>query len=281
VLGALREVHDGSWVRKVGTDGGQSLPWSGRIAIIGAVTTAWDTHHALVAAMGDRFVLVRVDSTKGRQAAGRKAIGNTGAEIRMRAELADAVASVLAGMDTTGTAVTDEETDVLLAAADLVTLARTAVERDYRGNVIDAHAPEMPTRFAKELTQIIRGAVAIGMDRRDALRLAIRCARDSMPPLRLAIIDDLAAHPDSLVGHVRKRVNKPRATVDRELQALHMLGVLDCDERPTAGGDGERWYYSIADGIDPTAIDPKELPEKSVPTPNPQGKRDGIAISAI
>jgi hypothetical protein len=27
VLGALREVHDGSWVRKVGTDGGQSLPW--------------------------------------------------------------------------------------------------------------------------------------------------------------------------------------------------------------------------------------------------------------
>ena len=53
----------------------------------------------------------------------------------------------------------------MLAAADLVTLARTGVEFDYRGNVIDAHAPEMPTRFAKQLTQIIRGAVAIGMDR--------------------------------------------------------------------------------------------------------------------
>ena len=80
-------------------------------------------------------------------------------------------------------------------AADLVTLARTGVEYDYRGDVIDAHAPEMPTRFAKELTQIIRGGVAIGMDRATARPLAIRCARDSMPPLRLAIIDDLAAHP--------------------------------------------------------------------------------------
>ena len=45
--------------------------------------------------MGDRFILVRVDSTKGRQAAGRKAIGNTGEEVRMRQELADAVAGVI------------------------------------------------------------------------------------------------------------------------------------------------------------------------------------------
>jgi hypothetical protein len=52
VLGALREIHDGSWVRKVGTDGGRSLPWSGRIAIIGAVTTAWDQAHAVIAIDG-------------------------------------------------------------------------------------------------------------------------------------------------------------------------------------------------------------------------------------
>jgi hypothetical protein len=40
--------------------------------------------------MGDRFTLVRIDSTKTRQAAGRRAIANTGDEIRMRAELAAA-----------------------------------------------------------------------------------------------------------------------------------------------------------------------------------------------
>ena len=157
----------------------------------------------------------------------------------MRAELAEAVAGVIAGMNTEPITVTDDETDELLAAADLVTLARTGVEYDYRGDVIDAHAPEMTTRFAKQLTQIVRGAVAIGMDRADALRLAIRCARDSMPPLRLAIIDDLATHPDSTPTEVRKRLEKPRATVDRQLQALHILGVVDLREEGVVGRSRE------------------------------------------
>jgi hypothetical protein len=231
VLGALREIHDGSWVRKVGTDGGKSLPWSGRIAVIGAVTTAWDTKHEVIAAMGDRFVLYRVDSTSGRVAAGRKAIGNTGSEEEMRRDLAGAVAGVINGMDLTATTLTEEETDIILAAADLVTLARTGVEYDYRGDVIDAHAPEMPTRFAKELTQIIRGAVAIGMERHEALRLAIRGARDSMPPLRLKVIDDLAANPGSTTSDVRRRVNKPWHTVDRQLQAVYTCSVSSTSQR--------------------------------------------------
>lgn len=271
VLGALREVYDGRWSRNVGTDGGQTLEWAGRLAVIGAVTTAWDKAHAAIASMGDRFVLVRMDSTTGRQNAGRRAIGNTGNETRMRAELAAAAAGVIDGIQSTPVAVTDDETDVLLAAADLVTLARTGVEYDYRGDVIDAHAPEMPTRFAKQLAQVVRGGVAIGIERGAALRLAIRCARDSMPPLRLAIIDDIAAHPDSSTAEVRKRIGKPRATVDRQLQALHMLGVLECDEQEIqwGGRDATRWSYRLADGIDPKTLDPKSVPEISVHTPNP------------
>ena len=64
VLAALREIYDGRWYRNVGTDGGRTLDWKGRIVVIGAVTTAWDTAHAVIATMGDRFVLVRIDSTK-------------------------------------------------------------------------------------------------------------------------------------------------------------------------------------------------------------------------
>jgi len=177
----------------------------------------------------------------------------------MRRDLAGAVNGVINGMDLTDTTLTEEETDIVLAAADLVTLARTGVEYDYRGDVIDAHAPEMPTRFAKELTQIIRGAVAIGMERHEAFRLAIRGARDSMPPLRRKVIDDLAANPGSTTSDVRRRVNKPWHTVDRQMQALHMLGVLDVAEE--AYGEKTRWHYSLAANIDPKALDPNSLPE--------------------
>ncbi len=246
VLAALREVYDGHWTRHVGTDGGRTLSWQGRIAVVGAVTTAWDAAHAVISTMGDRFVLVRMDSHTGRVAAGRRAIGNTGSETEMRAELATAVGDVLASVEgDSGITVTDEESGELLAAADVVTLARTGVEYDYQGRVIDAHAPEMPTRFAKQLTQLVRGGVAVGMERGDALRLAMRCARDTMPPLRLAIVLDLAEHPLSRTSDVRKRLQKPHNTVDRQIQALHALGLIHTTEGETTG-----WRYSVNDGIE-------------------------------
>lgn len=278
VLGALREVYDGRWSRNVGTDGGRTLDWTGRVVVIGAVTTAWDTAHDVISSMGDRFVLLRMDSSTGRQAAGRQAIANTGAEPAMRTELAQAVAAVLAAISPQALTVSAAETDVLLAAADVVTLARTGVEYDYRGDVVNAHAPEMPTRFAKQLAQVLRGAMAIGMARPDGLRLAIRCARDSMPPMRLMILDDLAVHPASSTAEVRTRLGKPRSTVDRQLQALHILGVLQVDEQEQvwAGKAVTLRRYRIGAGIDPGALNPKtasdvagSVPDLSVPTPDP------------
>lgn len=260
VLGALREVHDGSWDRLVGTDGGRTLSWAGRIGVIGAVTTAWDAAHAVIASMGDRFAIVRIDSSEaiGRAAGGRQAMANIGHEDQMRAELKAAAAGVLAGMATEGITLTPDEVDQIFEAANLVTMARTGVEYAYNGDVIDAHAPEAPTRFAKELVQVVRGAVAVGMDRDKAMTLAIRVARDSMPPMRLAIIDDLAEHPGSTTYAVRKRIEKPRTTVDRQLQALHMLGVLTVDEESApqmAGlGGGSKWRYSLADWVDPATL---------------------------
>lgn len=259
VLGAVREVYDGRWARNVGTDGGRTLEWTGRLVTIGAVTTAWDRAHDVIASMGDRFVLLRMDSTTGRSAAGRQAIQNTGSEVAMRAELAAAAGGVLRCLRVAPDGLTEPETEILLAAADLVTTARTGVDFDYRGDVVDAHAPEMPTRFAKQLAQMVRGAVAIGRTRDEAMRLAIRCARDSMPPLRLAIVDDVAANPYSTTADVRKRLGKPRATIDRQLQALQMLGVLEVDETEVewAGKPATRWHYRIAAGIEPDALKPE------------------------
>jgi hypothetical protein len=281
VLAALREVYDGQWHREVGVDGGRTLSWIGRIVVVGAVTTAWDRAHDVTAAMGDRFVLVRMDSADKttRQAAGRKAIGNVDLELQMREELAAAAGGVIAGMRTMVEPVSEGEVDYLLAAADLVTLARTGVDFDYRGDVIDAHAPEMPTRFAKQLAQVIRGGVAIGLYRSEALRLAIRCARDSMPPLRLSIIDDVAEHPGSTPSDTRRRLNKPWSTIDRQMQALHMLGVLDVDEVEDTAGK-TRWRYSLADGIDPKALNPSPdlAPPPHKHTEEEQNQVSGVSL---
>jgi predicted transcriptional regulator len=256
VLAALREIYDGKWERNLGVDGGQSLEWQGRLVVIGAVTTAWDRAHEVISSMGDRFVLIRLDSNRGRSASGRQAITNTGSEILMRHELGSAVAGVLAGVDTQADlSLSESEAELILSLADIVTLGRTGVEHDYRGDVIDAHAPEMPTRFAKQLTQIFRGGLTLGIERDRALRIVVRCAADSMPPLRLLALLDVHKHPESSTTEVRKRVEKPRATVDRTLQALHMLGLLICDEVESPNGLRTTWRYSLAEHVDADALE--------------------------
>jgi hypothetical protein len=252
VLAALREVFDGRWTRNVGTDGGQTLEWAGRLVVVGAVTTAWDQAHAVVSEMGDRFVLVRFDTTRHRAQSSRRALGNTGNEVAMRRELGNAVKAAVTVDPTADLSLKETETAALILVADTVTLARTAVIRDSQGNVMDAHAPEMPTRFAKQLAQVARGAIAIGLPREDALRLALRVARDSLPPLRRMLLVDLAAHPASLVADVRKRLNKPRTTVDRELQALHMLNVVTLDEVNL--GSRIEWRYTLNDATHEDAL---------------------------
>jgi hypothetical protein len=109
----------------------------------------------------------------------------------------------------------------------------------------------MPTRFAKQLLQIVRGGVAIGMTREEGMRLAIRCARDSIPPLRLAILLEVAEWPRTRPGDVRARIDKPWRTVQREMEALHILGVLRCDEEMSDEGESKTiWHYSLAEGYD-------------------------------
>jgi hypothetical protein len=251
VLAALREVYDGRWERTVGTDGGRSLSWQGRITLVGAVTTAYDAAHGVIAAMGDRFALVRVDSSQGRMEAGRQALANLGHEVVMREHLADVVGNLLREVDPAAAELDDEALEHLLGAANIVTLARTAVERDYRGDVIEAHAPEAPTRFAKMLGQIVRGGLSIGMTEADALRVALRVAGDSVPPVRLAVLADVLAHPGARTTEVTERLQRPRSSVDRTLQELHLLGLVEV-VGSTTGARG--WHYTVPAHVDRAAL---------------------------
>ncbi len=270
VLAALREVYDGRWERNVGTDGGRTLTWTGRLVVVGAVTTAYDTHHGVIAALGDRFALIRVDSNLGRLDGGRQALLNVGSEVPMRAELAQAVADVLADLDPTRAVLTPDVMEHLLAWANVVTLARTAVERDYQGNPEYAHAPEAPTRFAKMLGQIVRGSLALGVEPDDALAVALRVAGDSVPPLRLELLGNVLANPYSRTTEIAKRLQKPRQSVDRALQELHLIGLLNIAEDTSPG-----WRYHLTPDLDVPAL--QSLVTRKVTTPGVRVKKESPA----
>ncbi len=98
VLAALREIYDGSWTRHVGMGGGKTLSWEGKLGLLAGVTPTIDRYHAVMGAMGERFVLLRLPSVDGSEQA-QRALAHAGREREMRAELGGAVAELFAGFD--------------------------------------------------------------------------------------------------------------------------------------------------------------------------------------
>jgi 5S rRNA maturation endonuclease (ribonuclease M5) len=246
LLAAIRELHDGRWSRQVGTEGGRRLEWSGRLTIVAACTSAWDRAHEAIAAMGDRFLLVRFDSRYGREAAFLQAHKNNGREAQMRRELSRAVGRALASVEREKIEALDpDDIQMLFRLANLVTLVRTAVDTDYRDDVRTAYAPEMPTRFGKQLGQLVRGGMALGLPREEALELAIRVAEDSMPPLRWRVLHHVSTHPGIRASDIRKTLDTPYNTVKRTLDALLVLGVINAD------GEDQEITYTVKSEVVP------------------------------
>jgi hypothetical protein len=237
-LAALREVHDGSWSRPVGTDGGLILRWAGKCAVIAGCTEAWDTAYVAVSMMGDRFLCVRPQHDS-RTKFGRRASAGAGDELEVRAELARTVRALFNTPSVLPAPVPDE--DLLVDVADLVTLARSPIQRDGRGELVLVYAPEMPGRFVKALIGLWKGLTALGCDTETAWRVVMRTAFDSMPRIRRRVLEVLAEAGDwKETGPIRNTARLPLSTTKRALEDLHAHELLEREE--TEGGPkGDRW----------------------------------------
>jgi hypothetical protein len=241
LLAALREVFDGAWTRHVGTDGGRTLTWAGKVGLIAACTPAIDLHHAVTASMGERFIYYRLPPTDtGAQA--RRALAQLGHETEMRAALAAAVASVIEAADITAiTAPPDPETtDALVALADLAVRCRSSVERDgFRREIDFVPPPESPARLVQVLLLVWNAVIAIGGDQPTAWRIVTKCALDSMPAIRQSVLRTVIEQNAGLeTAQVVKATHCPTTTVRRALEDLEAHGVLRREPR----GNADTWF---------------------------------------
>src|SRR5262249_9230013 len=93
------------------------------------------------------------------------------------------------------------------------------------------------------------------------------------------ILEDLAAHPGSTPGDVRRRIQRPHNTVDRELRALQCIDLVVCNEEPRLDSTGRQtgtvWRYNLPAEIDPHTT----IPEIYVPPQPQQGECTSTYIS--
>jgi len=245
VLAALREVYDGSWTRHVGTDGGRTLAWTGKVGLIAGCTPAIDSHHAVIGSMGERFVIYRLPQTDA-DAQVRRALAHVGHEAEMRLELGQAIRTVLAAVDSARLTAPATETTVdrLVGLATLAVRCRSAVERDsYSREVVLVPEAEAPARMALVLLRLLNALRAIGLNLADAWPLVTKCALDSMPALRRTLLDALMCRPDpASTSELAETIGYPTSTSRRGLEDLAAHGIVD---RQTQGaGHADLWRVS-------------------------------------
>jgi len=245
VLAALREVYDGSWTRHVGADGGRTLHWQGKLGFIGACTSVIDNHHAVIASMGERFIMYRLPAINEDQQAAR-ALDHQGSEPIMRKELSQAVSSLFNGLTLSEPQIIEgPERARLVALATLAVRCRSAVERDGHTREVELIPDsEAPGRLALALSRLLAGIVAIGAPRLEGWRVIQKVALDCVPALRLRVMRMLFNTISTVdTTRVATVVRYPTQTTRRALEDLTAHGVV----KRTSGGQGRPDMWRLSD----------------------------------
>lgn len=259
-LAALREVYDGRYDRPVGTGGGRVLSWAGKCGLVAGVTPTIDRHHGVMAAMGERFCLYRLEVDDPMKQA-RRRIGNRRRETEMRDDLAHAVTSVLAGAATNPPDLTGPEVETIVAWSTFAVWARTGVERDgYNHEVQLMPSIEAPARLAGTLAAMHTGLRAIGVPETDLWRIVTKLASDSIPDLRRRLLNQLrCAHDTLFTADVVALTGIPKTTAERTLEDLALLGLVEGAKKGDYASAPWTWRISAQ----ATEAWPKDSPEMS------------------
>jgi len=227
IIGQLREVFDGRTEKSFGN--GLRIEWEGKLGMIAGVTPIIDEQHTFLAVMGERFVLYRLPELPRKEIAER-ALAMRGREKEARARIQALVSEFLEPHRN------DEHLDLpaaytgrLIDLADIVTRARSGVARDYQSrDILYLPEPEAPTRFAKQIAQLMAAMIRIGVEGSEAWRLAQKVGWDSVPAVRTSLLRILSTAECALSrAEVQEFSGLPETTVRRVEEDLVVLGLVD------------------------------------------------------
>ena len=121
----------------------------------------------------------------------------------------------------------------LVDVAFLVAHARTGVQFEGVGRYrvpIGYPTPEEPTRLAAQMDRLARCLVALGIEERLAVRIAIQAARDSIPLARRKALEHVAGSTYATVSSTLRAIGRGnRWSAKWELTALEAIGMVDVE----------------------------------------------------
>ena len=235
-----------TWTRHVGSDGGRTLDWRGKVGLVFGVTPVIDGYHGVISSLGDRWLLTRMTPVKDQFAQALKHRG--AATTKMRAELAEAVELLFANRRSPRD-IDDDEISQISDTIALVVRLRGAVERDRRTRELEyVYGAEGTARIGLALERLLAGLDTLGVDRTKALSVVTSVALDSVPPQRRAAYEFIAQDPErrATTTLVAKALDLPTTTTRRVLDDLAAYGLV---KRESGGaGKADSWLKAAWEG---------------------------------
>jgi Bifunctional DNA primase/polymerase, N-terminal len=243
LLAALREIHDGAWTRHLGSDGGRTLAWKGKVGLLFAATGVYDAHYSIIGALGDRFLLSRLAPAGRGQFNQALKHGGTGAA-QMRAELAEIVVRLFAGRQSEPRPIAEDEIAFINDVVMLAVRLRGAIERDRASREIEAvYGAEGTARIGLTLERLLAGLDTLGVERTLALGVIKAVALDSVPPIRRRAYEHLTAlgqdSQTATTTAVAEVLALPSNTTRRVLEDLTAYGLIE--RRSQGQGKADLW----------------------------------------
>ena len=243
VLAALREIYDGAWTRHLGTDGGKTLSWKGKLGLIFAATGVIDTHYAVIGAMGDRFLLSRLAP------AGRgqfeRALKRWPRDRAHAQGIGRGRCSPIRRTATGAACHQRRRNPAIDRTISLVVRLRGAVERDRVSRELQAiYGAEGTARIGLALERLLAGLDTLGVERAKALEMVEAVASTSVPPIRRRAYEylDSGTKAAASTTTVAEALALPTNTTRRVLEELAAYGLIT----RTAQGAGKADLWARA-----------------------------------
>jgi hypothetical protein len=238
IFSALRRIYDGSYTREIHP---KALEWEGRVTIIANCTAAIDRYSSYNAALGDRWILYRLpkvdrpDKLSMQQKAILKYDKQWLDDVRELATMVVTNAVAKARSIEVPTRITNQVFNLVAVTA----LGRAAVPRSRFGNrdIEDLPIIEELPRLTQQIHMLAKCLFSLELGEDHVASLVRRCALDSMPAKRLAVLSVMtAAHRSGEtlpVSEVARRAGLHRHVARMTLEDFEAIGLTTSDESDT------------------------------------------------
>ena len=236
ILGILRSAYDGTFAKNFGNIG--QIKINCRFGLIAAVTDAIDNHLIVDAELGQRFIGYRMPAIgiKEERAICDAILNNK--ESELNGALHEAAYEML-DREPKEPGITKRQADVIMYAAEVVALARTAITRDKYTHDADVSRPERTARLYSQLISLAKGVamarghrIVMGEDVVFVRHIAAHTLSLKMLRLLNMFLEKDGLTADDLV----KRFSWCKRTCDERLDNLRLAGI--CETQQIAGRSG-------------------------------------------